>query len=128
VAPSTDSGAFTANGSAALGSALSETRTSALALRARLGERVTQQLADVVVTGNEEAMGPIVDSFAVVDAPAERDDAVRGRVMALLDRASDAITSARIAVRRDDRESMGSAATELEQVAEALESAEEALS
>jgi aromatic ring-cleaving dioxygenase len=66
VAPSTDSGAFTANGSAALGSALSETRTSALALRARLGERVTQQLADVVVTGNEEAMGPIVDSFAVV--------------------------------------------------------------
>ena len=128
VAPSVDSGSFRANGSAALGSALSEARTSAITVRARLADRVTQQLADVVVTGNEEAMGPIIDSFAVVDAPARTDDALRDRIVGLLDRAGDAITSARISVRRDDPVAMTAAATELEQVADALEGAEDELS
>lgn len=128
VAPALDSGAFTANGAAALDSALSETRTSALAVQSRLDGRVTHQMADVVVTGSEEALGPIEASFGNVDAPARPDDALRAKVVGLLGESADALTAARIAVRREDRPAMANAVEELNRLSDELESAGEALS
>ena len=128
VAPALDSGAFTANGAAALGSALSETRTTALVVQSRLDGRVTHQVADVVVTDSEDALGPIQASFANVDAPSRADDALREKVTTLLDASEAAVTAARIAVRREDRKAMAAAVSRLNQVATRLETAEQDLS
>jgi hypothetical protein len=128
VAPAFDSGAFTANGAAAVDSALSETRTTALVVAARLAGRVTHQAADVVVTGSEDAMGPVQDSFGNVDAPSRADDALRARVVDLLDQAASAITAARVAVRREDRPAMIRAVAQLNRVADQLDAAAQELS
>ena len=128
VSPAFDSGAFAANGAAALDSALSETRTTALVVAARLAGRVTHQAADVVVSQGEDAMGPVQDSFGKVDAPSRADDALRSRVVDLLDQAASAITAARVAVRREDRAAMVRAVTQLDRVADQLDSAVQDLS
>lgn len=128
VSPAFDSGAFKANGAGALDSALSETRTSALMVQSRLEGRVTHQAADVVVTESEEAMGPVQDSFGNVDAPSRADDALRARVVDLLDQAASAITAARVAVRRDDRPAMSRAVAQLNRVADQLDAVGQELS
>jgi hypothetical protein len=128
VAPSFDSGAFRQNAVAALGSALSEARTAALAMQARLDERVTNAYVDTVVTEDESAMGPIEDSFGSVDPPTRVDDALRDRVSKMLSDTADALSAARIAVRRDDRAGMRTTIRELTRLGNELDKAQQVLS
>jgi len=128
VAPAFDSGAFTRNAIEALDAATSETRTARLAVLARLRDRVTQPYADTVVTASEKALGPIQDSFGTVDAPSTTDDALRDDVTTLLGDAADAVTSARIAVRRHDEAAMQDSVAELGSVSDRLERKSDSLS
>lgn len=123
VAPAFDEGAYHQNGVAALKSALSQTRTSALALQARLDGRVTAQAADTMVTDCEDAIGPIEASYENVDPASSRQDPQRMAVTALLGSASAGLTEARIAVRRGDVAGMRSAMAQLDAVSDALERA-----
>jgi hypothetical protein len=123
VLPAPDSGAFRANAEAALSSAVSEARTGALVLQARLDGKVTNAYADTVVTDSESAIGPIEDSFGNVDPPGPGDDRLRDEVMSLLGDAADAFATARLSVRRDDVDQMRSAATELTDLADKMEDA-----
>ena len=127
VAPSADSGSFEANAEAALSSAVSEARTAALVLQARLDGNVTNHYADTVVTDGEMALGPIEDSFGDVDPPDPRDDDLRDQVMSMLGDTSDAFAAARIAVRRDDAGQMRATASELAELADQMESAKDGL-
>ena len=127
VAPSADSGSFEANAEAALSSAVSEARTAALVIQARLDGNVTNHYADTVVTDGEMALGPIEDSFGDVDPPDPRDDELRDQVMSLLGDTSDAFAAARIAVRRDDASRMRATSSELAELADRMESARDGL-
>jgi hypothetical protein len=128
VAPAFDSGAYRVDARAALASAQSEARTAAVAAEALLDERVTEAYANTVVTESEDALGPIEDSFGVVDPPSTTDDELRESTTALLSDTADALATARIAVRRGDAGATRSAVAELTLLGDRLEKASEALS
>jgi hypothetical protein len=88
---------------------------------------VTNPYADTVVTDSESALGPIEDSFGTVDPPQRADDRLRDEVTTVLGDAADACAAARIAVRRDDKDAMRSAAEDLREVADRMESLEDGL-
>ena len=73
VAPALDSGAFRDNAIAALDSAVSDTRTAAMALQNLLVDRIPRPYADTVVTQSEQSIGPVEDSFGSVDPPSTGD-------------------------------------------------------
>ena len=128
VAPALDSGAFKHNAIEALDSASSETTTVVLALREKLANHITQPYVDTVVTASEKALGPIEDSFGTVDAPSTADDALRDDVTGLLGDAKDALTDARIAVRRHDEAAMRESLSKLGTVTDQLEQKSDSLS
>ena len=127
VLPARDSGAFEANAEAALSSAVSEARTGALVLKARLDGKVTNAYADTVITDNESAIGPIEDSFGNVDPPRPADDRLRDEVMSLLGDTADAFATARISVRRNDSAQMRTAVAELTDLADRMDHAKDGL-
>ncbi len=128
VAPAFDSGAFKHNAIAALGAASSEARVGALAVQGKLDDRLTQPYVDTVVTASEKSLGPIQDSFGTVDAPSTSDDALRAEVTGLLSDAQDALTAARIAVRRHDEAAMRDSLVKLGAVADRLTQKSDSLS
>lgn len=128
MAPAFDSGAFTHNAIEALDSAQSESTTAALALRARLDDKLPQPYVDNVVTDSEQAIGPIQDSFGSVDPPIRADNQLRDAVSRLLGDTADALAAARIAVRQHDESGMRQSATDLEKLAQQLEQKSQALS
>jgi hypothetical protein len=127
VAPAFDDGAYRANATAALGSALSEARTAVIALDARLADKVTQAFADTVVTGAESALGPIQDSFGSPDPSSRAVDPLRKKVLDLLASTADELSLARIAVRRDDPAGMRAARDRLDRLGDTLQRAQDAL-
>lgn len=127
VTPAPDHGAFLENARGALESAVSETATARLAVQARLDDRATNAYADGVVTDSEKAMGPIEASFGGVDPPSPADDALRTSTLEHLGTATDALATARLAVRRDDPTSLRGAATALDHAKDELEQALEEL-
>jgi hypothetical protein len=127
VAPAVNAGAFQENAKAALSSSVSEARTAALAVQARLDAKVTQPYVNVVVTDSETALGPIQDSFGNVDPPSPQDDALRDTVMAMLADTSDALATARIAVRRQDTAQMRDSVVELAALADRMEKTKDGL-
>jgi hypothetical protein len=127
VTPALDHGAYVENAKAALQSALSETATARLAVRAHLDGQSTDAYADTVVTDSEKALAPIEASFGGVDPPVTSDDALRDSTLEHLGAASDALARARIAVRRDDpaalraaEKALGDAGAELNRALEDL--------
>ena len=110
-----------------MSSAVSEARSAAQALRADLAGKLTVAYANTVITQSESAIGPIEDSFGNVDPPGPPEDEVRVAVMSLLGDTSDACASARIAVRRGDREQMRVTAAELTRLADRMEHARDGL-
>lgn len=128
VAPALDSGAFQRNAIHSLDSAVSDTRTSALALQNVLDARVPRPYADTVVTESEDAIGPVEDSFAAVDPPSTADARLRDEVTALLSDAGDALAAARIALRHDDRTAMMHSVKTLRGLADRMEQRSEGLS
>ena len=127
VAPALDTGAYRQNAVAALESARSEARSAALAVEARLGDRLTQQYATTLLTDHDEALGPIEDSFGNVDPPGAGQDRLRTDVMAMLGDTADAFATARLAVRRDDAGQMRASATELAELADRMDEAKDGL-
>ncbi|MDC5697018.1 hypothetical protein OO014_07080 [Intrasporangium calvum] len=127
VAPAVDTGAYQHNAVGALESAVSTARVAALALDARVHDRITLAYADTVVTESEEALDPIAASFAVVDPPGRDVDPLRGTVLDLLSEAGDLLADARIAVRREDVGAMGDLADQLRDVADDMEQQAETL-
>lgn len=127
VTPAFTHGAYQQNAKSALESAASETATGALAVRTRLSDRATNAYADTVVTESEQAMGGIEASFGGVDPPTPAQDGLRYAVGQLLGDASDALATARIAVRRDNPAAMRDAASDLDEVTRALDQAREKL-
>lgn len=128
VAPALDSGAFRRNAVGALDSAVSETRTAALTLRQHLAGKVVRTYADTVVTDSEDALGPVEDSFGTVDPPTSADEKLRDDVGRLLSEAGDALSAARIALRKGDATGMGKSLADLTSLADRMEQASERLS
>lgn len=127
VAPALDSGAFRHNALEALDSGVSETRTAALGLENLLDHRVPKPYADTVVTDTEEAIGPVQDSFGSVDPPTRADEVLRDRVTGLLSDAGDALSHARIALRKGDSRAMTQSVRALRGVADRMEQESERL-
>jgi hypothetical protein len=128
VAPALDSGAYEHNALAALESAVSTTRVAALALDGRVDDRLTLAYADTVVTEAEDAIDPVSASFGVVDPPGRDLDTLRTEVLDLLGDAGDLLAEARLAVRREDTQSMSEVAGELRRLADDMERATASLS
>lgn len=128
VAPAFDSGAFHRNAIQALDSAVSETRAAALAVKQQLAGRVARPYADTVVTDSEDALGPVEDSFGTVDPPTPADEKLRDDVGGLLSDAADALSTARIALRRGDTTGMTKSLADLTSLADRMEKASEELS
>ena len=125
--PALNTGAYVENGKSALDSAISVTASAELAVRQRLSGDAPRTFVDVVVTDSEGAMAPIESSFGGVDPPSAEDDALRDAVMAALGDASDALSTARIAIRRDDSEGLRAAVTDLESAQSGLRDLRESL-
>ena len=127
VAPSFDTGAFQQNAIGALESAVSTARVAALALDARVGDRIALAYADTVVTEAEDAIDPVEASFGIVDPPEPALDDLRSDVLGQLADTGDLLAQARIAVRREDSDAMATLAGELRRVADVMEQHAEAL-
>jgi len=128
VAPAFDAGAFQRNAIHALDSAVSDARTSALALEQHLAGQVMRPYADTVVSDSEDAIGPVEDSFDNVDPPTEADVRLRREVGGLLSGTGDALADARIALRSNDRAGMAKSMEGLRAIADQMEKASERLS
>jgi len=127
VAPALDSGAFQQNAIGALDSAVSTSRVAALALDARVRDRITPAYADTLVTEAEEAIDPVEASFGSVDPPDPTLDELRKAVLDQLGDTGDLLAEARIAVRRGDTHSMATLAGDLRRVADSMDQHAEAL-
>ena len=84
--------------------------------------------ADTVVTDSEDALGPVEDSFGTVDPPTSADEKLRDDVGRLLSDAADALSAARIALRKGDATGMGKSLADLTSLADRMEQASERLS
>ena len=127
VVPAFDTGAFERNAIGALESTVSTARVAALALDARVGNRITLAYADTIVTEAEDAIGPVEASFGSVDPPDPTLDELRSAVLDQLGDTGDLLADARIAVRRGDSDTMAALAGELRRTADAMDQHAEAL-
>jgi hypothetical protein len=121
ITPAWNAGAYQDDALKAVQSALSQARTGELAVRALQSRSASTAYADTVVSGAEDAVGPIQASFGAVQPPSRAQDPLRERVGALLTDTGDALASARIAVRRGDRAAMLAARRQLDEVAARLQ-------
>jgi hypothetical protein len=71
-------------------------------IRQFLNHHSTGEYADVVLTDSETALGPIQDSFGSRQPDSPRNDDLRDTVLKVLGDEQDALSHARIAVRRSD--------------------------
>ena len=104
----------------ALEAASSEVATSLLTVRQHERHKIMSAYADEVITSSENTAGSISTAFGSVQPPDHTSDEVRKGVMDQLSGAQNAITDARIAVRRDDDASLRTAADELSSAAKGL--------
>jgi hypothetical protein len=127
VTPATGAGTYRAKARSSVQAAISETETARITLQGLERGRIFDPTADVIVTGNETALGSIAATFGSVQPPAGN-DRIRDETARLLSDAEDAVAAARIAVRRSDRAGIQDALTDVRKVTKQLENAERALS
>ena len=127
VTTAVDSGAYVENGKAALDSTISATASAQLAVQARLSGDAPRMFTDVLVTESEGSIAPIESSFGGVDPPKPSDDALRDAVLDAVGTAGDALSDARVAIRRDDMTALAAAGTDLQKAQSALKSLRESL-
>ena len=127
VTPALDRGAFVENGKNALDSAISATASATMALNARVNGNATKAFSDVVVTDSEDAVAPIENSFGGVDPPSDAEDQLRTSVLKAVGDAGDALSSARIAIRRDDADAMRQAVDDLDAASQQLKTLRQSL-
>jgi hypothetical protein len=126
-APAHDRDAYQHDALLAVQSALTETRTAYLAVDNLLSGKATRPYTDTVVTDTEDAIAPIQSSFGAVHPPGRSEDDLRDQVGNLLTDAGNALSAARVAVRRGDNFAMQQAQTTLTVVADQLDQAQENL-
>ena len=125
VTTAVNSGAYVENGKAALDSTISATASAQVALQARLSGDAPRTFTDVVVTESEQSIAPIESSFGGVDPPTPSDDALRDAVLDAVGTAGDALSDARVAIRRDDMTALTEAGADLQAAQTALQSLRE---
>ncbi len=86
----------------------SELQTTRVVLELAIANRVLATTADEIVSEAETAAGSVAASFRAVQPPVSTDGAQR-RTMRFLSEVEDAISQARIVIRRDDAQGMRSA-------------------
>jgi len=126
VTPVTGAGTYRAKALSSVQAAISETETTRITLQGVERGRIFGPTADVIVTGNETALGSIAATLGSVQPPAGN-DRIRDETSQLLSDAEDAVAAARIAVRRSDAAGIRDALTEVQKVTKQLERAEQAL-
>ncbi len=127
VTPATGAGTYRAKARSSVQAAISETETARITLQGLERGRIFDPTADVIVTGNETAIGSIAATFGSVQPPSGN-DRLRDETGQLLSDAEDAVAAARIAVRRSDPADIQDALRDLQKVTKQLENAEKALS
>jgi hypothetical protein len=127
VGPARNSANYHGDASAAVGSGLSEALTAHLVIGQWLGQHATGEYADVVLTDNETAIGPIEDSFGSRQPDSADDDDLRDNVLKLLSDEEDALAHARIAVRRSDASGVRQADSDITDSIKALTKAQASL-
>jgi hypothetical protein len=127
VTPARNEPQYSAKAVAAVQAAASEVATGLLVVGEDRHGKVLRPYADRVVSGSENALGSIGQSFGSVQPPNHRSDAIRDAVSRVLSDAQDALGHARIAVRRSDRAGLDASDRELRSVAAELRSAEQKL-
>ena len=120
VTPARNDAQYRAKALAAVEAASSEVATARLTVTQRLDRRVTGPYADEVVTANETALGSVQNAFGAVQPPGPASDGTHDAVTDVLSAAADAVTHARIAVRRGDDAGLREAAGELGSAAREL--------
>jgi hypothetical protein len=118
---------YRAKAEAAVEAASSEVATVRLTVTQRQRLKLTGPYADEVVTAGETALDAIGGAFGAVQPPSPQSDPTHDDVSDGLAAAGDAVTHARIAVRRDDRAAYPGVLAELRSAAEGLSMLEERL-
>lgn len=119
VTPATGRDSYRDKALTSLDAASGEVATARLTIRQLGRGRLFGNYADETVTANETALGAISDAFGSVQPP-RGDDRVRSSVTSLLSDAQDAVSAARISVRRADGRGLAEAARQLRNVADDL--------
>ena len=100
--PEGDPTAYRAEAAATLDAATSPLGTTQLTLQAVLADRIFGTSADDTVTTAETALDSLASSFGALQPPRGA-DSVRDQAQQALSTALDAVSAARIAIRRGDR-------------------------
>jgi hypothetical protein len=127
VTPARDDPQYRAKALAAVKAASSEVATAQMATGQRLRHRAFGTYADEVVTGDENALGSISAAFTAVQPPSHAADSIQDAVTGALSDAEDAVTQARVAIRRSDPAGMAAALHELGSVADDLSALQDRL-
>jgi hypothetical protein len=127
VTPARDNPQYRAKALATVKAASSEVATAQLATSQLLRERSFGTYADEVVTADEDALSSIGNAFTAVQPPSHAADSVQDAVSGVLSDAEDAVTEARVAIRRSDRPGMATALRALGSVADDLSGLQERL-
>jgi len=103
--------------------ATSEVESTRITVQGLLDDRILKPYADETITTSETALGSIGAAFGSVQPPVGSDQ-LHDEISELVSDAGDAVTAARIAVRRSDRAGLVEAMGELDVVADGLAVAE----
>ncbi len=106
--------------------ATSEVETARLTARVALADRIFKPYADETISASEQALGSISNSFTSVQPP-QGMDRLRDEVSTLLSDAEDAVSAARISIRRSDRDGLRHALDDLDKASADLGRTEERL-
>jgi ABC-type uncharacterized transport system auxiliary subunit len=124
VTPARNEPQYEAKARAAVQAATGEVATGMLVVLQDRQGKVFRSYADEVVTGSENAVGSVSQTFGSVQPPDRASDEIRDAVTQVLSSAQDALAHARIAVRRSDLPALDSSLNELLSAKTALDSAQ----
>lgn len=127
VSPARSEASYQGKAMSAVRSAAANVATGLLVVQQDRAKKVFSAYADDVVSASETSMGSITESFGSVQPPDRRSDGIRDSVTDVLSKAQDALSHARIAVRRSDGRALAESEDELKAVAQALDTTEREL-
>ena len=125
VVPAPSDSTYADKAQRSLQAAAGQTATVELVISQVLSSRAFQAFADQTVSETEDSLSSVSDQFASTQPPPSAGaDAVRDRTTTLLSQASDAVATARIALRRKDRPQMAASEKQLAAVTDKLTDAQ----
>jgi hypothetical protein len=123
VAPAPDTSAYESKAAMTAETAVSATRTALMASDTYRRDRLAATYLEPVLVDAEQALGSAQTTFDSVQPPPTEDaDALRSTLDPLLEAAGSALTDLRIAARRDRSGDLTTAAAELADAADRLDS------